>query len=114
MAKYKAVKHFNVYLRVPEFTVRTDHASLQYIKTLTDITDQIFRWILFLEQCSYKIEVRAGKDHTNADTHYRLPCNGKICICDRVTDFEKLTKTKVSSIHSLRYNIVYSFKFMPK
>ena len=41
LAIHKAIKHFDVYLRGPQFTVRTDHASLQYLKTLKDIPDQI-------------------------------------------------------------------------
>ena len=72
LAIQRLVKHFDVYLRGPEFTIRTDHASLQYIKTLTEVTDQMFRWIMLLEQYSYKIEVRAGVDHANADTLSRI------------------------------------------
>ena len=50
LAIIKAVKHFDVYLRGPEFTIRTDHASLQYISSISNIADQMFRWILHLEQ----------------------------------------------------------------
>ena len=117
LAIQRSVKHFDVYLRGPEFTIRTDHASLQYIKSLTDVTDQMFRWIMLLEQYSYKIEVRAGVDHANADTLSRFPCNGKICICDQVEEFEKRAKTKVGVIigerHQLPETHVFAIKFMP-
>ena len=120
LAIQRSVKHFDVYLRGPEFTIRTDHASLQYIKTLTDVTDQMFRWIMLLEQYSYKIEVRAGVDHANADTLSRIPCNGKICICERVEEFEKRAKTKVEMVyaqyldtHTLPETNVFAIKFMP-
>ena len=119
LAIQRSVKHFDVYLRGPEFTIRTDHASLQYIKTLTDVTDQMFRWIMLLEQYSYRIEVRAGKDHANADTLSRIPCSGKICICEKVEEYEKRAKTKVGSVitytdtHTLPEVSVCAIKFMP-
>ena len=117
LAIQRSVKHFDVYLRGPEFTIRTDHASLQYIKTLTEVTDQMFRWIMLLEQYSYKIEVRAGVDHANADTLSRIPCNGKICICDKVEAYEKRAKTSIGCVyadtHSLPDTNVCAIKFMP-
>ena len=74
------VKHFNVYLRGQTFKIRTDHASLQYIKTLKEIPDQFVRWIMQLEEYSYKIEIRKGTLHSNADAMSR-GCHGKTCIC---------------------------------
>ena len=53
---------------VQSLQIRTDHASLQYLTSITDVADQMFRWILFLEQYSYAIEIRKGIDHANADT----------------------------------------------
>ena len=114
LAIVKAIKHFDVYLRGPEFTIRTDHASLQYIKTLTNIPDQMFRWILFLEQYSYQIQVRAGKDHANADTLSRIPCNGKICICDKVEQYEQRAKNQVGAVHNLPEVSICAIKFLPK
>ena len=106
-----------MYLRGPTFTIRTDHASLQFIKTLTSIPDQMFRWILTLEEYSYKIEVRAGKLHANADTLSRIPCNGKICICTKVEEYEKRAKTKIGNIvteHVLPETSVAAIKFLPR
>ena len=117
LAIQRSVKHFDVYLRGPEFTIRTDHASLQYIKTLTEVTDQMFRWIMLLEQYSYKIEVRAGVDHANADTLSRIPCSGKICICEKVEAYERRSKTSVGCVytdtHTLPETNVCAIKFMP-
>ena len=60
MAIVKMVKHFDVYLRGPTFLIRTDHASLKYIKTVqpTSVPAQFFRWIMSLEEYSYQIEIR--------------------------------------------------------
>ena len=95
LAIIKATQHFEVYLRGPRFIIRTDHASLQYIKTLQTMSDQMYRWVLQLEVFDYIIQVRAGKDHVNADTLSRIPCAGKIYICEQVEEFEKRSKTTV-------------------
>ena len=117
LAIQRSVKHFDVYLRGPEFTIRTDHASLQYIKTLTEVTDQMFRWIMLLEQYSYKIEVRAGVDHANADTLSRIPYNDKIYICEKIEAYKRRSKTSVDYIytntHTLPETNIYTIKFIP-
>ena len=119
LAIVKSVKYFEVYVRGPKFTIRTDHASLQYIKTLTTMPDQMYRWILALEQYDYKIVVRPGKDHTNADTLSRVPCSGKICICDRVEEFEQRSKTSVQHVLTedspeVSYELVNAVSFNPR
>ena len=45
-----------------------------------------------LEQYSYRIEVRAGVDHANADTLCRIPCNGKIYICEKSRSLREACK----------------------
>ena len=83
------VKHFDVYLRGPPITIRTDHASLKYIKTLKELPDQFARWIMTLENYNYSIEVRKGALHTNADTLSRyVCCEGKSCMCPGVAELE--------------------------
>ena len=117
LAIVKAVKHFEVYLRGPKFTIRTDHASLQYIKTLTTMPDQMYRWILALEEYDYTITIRPGKDHTNADTLSRVPCSGKICICEMVEEFETRAKTKVQQVSDVQGELtatVHVINFQPK
>ena len=79
----RMVKHFDVYVRGQTFLIRTDHASLQYIKTMKDMPDQYSRWIMTLEEYSYKIEIRKGTLHSNADAMSR-GCHGPKCICEDV------------------------------
>ena len=91
------MKHFDVYLRGVTFLIRTDHASLRYIQTVKQLPAQFFRWIMTLEEYSYKIEVRKGILHGNADGMSR-GCHGKACICDQLQQWEKrynITKGKV-------------------
>ena len=82
------VKHFRAYLYGRSVIIRTDHASLKYIRTLKDINDQFARWIERLEECDYTIEVRKGAKHLNADGLSRYDCGGKRCICEGVQDME--------------------------
>ena len=85
------VKVFKPYLWGRECLIRTDHASLRYVKTLKEPDDQIARWISKLEETYYVIETRKGKDHANADALSRLPsskCAGKRCICPEVEQLE--------------------------
>ena len=81
LAIVEMVKHFHTYLRGPRFVIRTDHASLRYVKTLKEMPDQFARWIMYLESFNYEIQVRKGALHINADALSRYMCEGKQCIC---------------------------------
>ena len=86
------VKVFRAYLYGRHVTIRTDHASLKYIKTMNNPDDQFARWIEILEETYYTIEIRKGSLHCNADALSRLPsenCDGKRCICPGVDELEK-------------------------
>ena len=84
------VKQFRAYLYGRKVLIRTDHASLKYIKQLRDPSEQFMRWIERLEEMEYTIEIRAGRLHCNADGLSRLPpCGGKRCICEGVEEIEE-------------------------
>ena len=91
------VKHFEVYLTGVTFTIRTDHASLKYIKTVQTLPPQFFRWVMYLEEFSYKIEIRKGVLHANADGMSR-GCHGKGCICDDLVRYEKKHNVKEGDV----------------
>ena len=80
---------FRPYLYGRYVTIRTDHASLKYIKTMKNPDDQAARWLERLEEYRYTIEIRAGSKHVNADALSRLtPCGVRKCICKGVDDLE--------------------------
>jgi len=86
-------KVFRPYLYGRHVTIRTDHASLKYIKTMKDPNDQFMRWIERLEETEYEIVIRQGIRHNNADGLSRMPettppCEGKRCICLGVAELE--------------------------
>ena len=83
------VKQFKPYLYGRECLIRTDHASLRFIKKLKDPNEQFSRWIETLEETLYTIEIRSGKLHANADGLSRLEvCGGRRCICEGVNIME--------------------------
>ena len=49
-----AIKHFRCYIAGREFTARTDHCSLQYLKNLKDPTGRLGRWLMFLQEYQNK------------------------------------------------------------
>ena len=56
LAIINSVKHFNVYLRGITFLIRTDHASLKYIKTVKELPAQFYRWVMYLEDTVTKLK----------------------------------------------------------
>ena len=62
-----AIKHFRCYVAGREFTARTDHCSLQYLKSLKDPTGRLGRWLMFLQEYQVKIEYIKGKSNVVAD-----------------------------------------------
>ena len=94
------VKHFRPYLYGQHVIIRTDHASLKYVKTMKHPDDQAARWIETLSETDYTIVIRPGKDHCNADALSRLhvvSCPGKRCICPGVSNLEATGDTKDDS-----------------
>ena len=61
------VKKFRQYLLGQPFTIRTDHAALQWLKHTPEPIGQQARWLEILEEFDYEIVHRAGVSHSNAD-----------------------------------------------
>ncbi|KII65508.1 Transposon Ty3-I Gag-Pol polyprotein [Thelohanellus kitauei] len=62
-----SLKKFRPYLLGTEFTIRTDHQPLLYIKNEKDIGGQLCRWMDLLAEYNFKIVHRKGQNHVNAD-----------------------------------------------
>jgi transposase InsO family protein len=72
-------KYFRNYLLGRRFSIRTDHAALQWLRRMSDPCGQQARWIGALEQFDYEILHRPGTRHGNADAMSRRPCDKKRC-----------------------------------
>ena len=68
------VKHFRHYLVGKHFVIRTDHASLRWLKSFKEPEGQVARWIETLDSYDYTLLHRPGVKHTNADALSRGPC----------------------------------------
>lgn len=73
LAVIYSYQQFRTYLHGVKFTVVTDHASLQWLKTLKDPEGRLARWAIKLQAFDYEIKHRAGSTHQNADCLSRLP-----------------------------------------
>jgi len=64
-------RHFRQYLLGRQFTVRTDHAALTWLKKTSE---PIASWLELLEEYDFVAEHRRGTSHGNADALSRHPC----------------------------------------
>ena len=76
--------YFRHYLIGAKVRVRTDHGSLTWLKRMKNPSGQVARWIEKLAPFDWKIEHRAGKLHTNADSLSRRPCDGSCKQCVKI------------------------------
>lgn len=67
------VKQFRHYLYGRPFLLRTDHASLIWLKNFKEPEGLLARWISLLETYDFTIEHRKGNLHGNADGLSRRP-----------------------------------------
>ena len=66
------VQQYRPYLTGRPFTIRTDHASLKWLKNYKDGDDLMARWNYKLDTFDYEIVHRPGKEHANADSLSRI------------------------------------------
>ena len=69
------IKYFRHYLAGAKFTLRTDHASLRWLKSFKEPEGQVARWLEILEEYHYDLIHRPGRKHGNADAMSRGPCH---------------------------------------
>ena len=67
LAVIYACKKFRHYLLGYQIIFHMDHDSLKYLVNKPDLSGQIARWILFLQEFNYKMVVKSGKANLNAD-----------------------------------------------
>lgn len=62
-----AVQKFRHYILGYPFTFYIDHDALKYLINKLDLSGQLARWVLLLQEFNFTIIVRPGKSHANAD-----------------------------------------------
>ena len=61
------VKHYRPYLYDREFTIQTEHISLQWLLRVREPEGQNARWTQTLGEYQYRIVHHSGQRHGNAD-----------------------------------------------
>jgi transposase InsO family protein len=55
-----------------KFTFHVDHDALKYMVNKPQLSGRIARWVLFLQEFDFTVDIRPGKKHANADFLSRL------------------------------------------
>jgi len=73
------MRYFRHHLLGRCFTVRTDHAALQWLRRMPEPVGQQARWLGQLEEFDYTVLHRPGIRHGNADAMSRRSCSRIRC-----------------------------------
>ena len=85
LAVVYSCKKFRHYLLGYKVIFHTNHDSLKYLVNKSDLSGQIARWILLLQEFNYEVVVKSGKANVNAD--YLLRQRGQNFVADISAEF---------------------------
>jgi len=91
LAAIVCLKNFRAYVEGHDFTIITDHASLKWLMSQTDLSSRLARWALKLQSYSFKIEHRRGKLNVVPDVLSRVheeEVDELNCLDERLVDVE--------------------------
>ena len=55
------------YLRPKEFVIHSDHESMKYLKSQTNLNKRHAKWVEFIESFTFVIKYKKGKDNVVVD-----------------------------------------------
>ena len=79
LAIVKAIDHVHPFLYGQKFTIRTNHASLQWLLNFKNPEGQIARWLDKLQTYDFCIVYHTGRSYQNADVLSHRPCFDTNC-----------------------------------
>lgn len=111
LAAVMAIKKFRPYVELMQFTVITDHASLQWLMNLKGLSGKLARWSLQLQGYNFDIQHRKGKENIVADMLSRLPTVEELYL-EPALDLEA-DEFECEEYRELRQNIKANQKKLP-
>ena len=98
------IRHFRHFLWGRRFIVRTDHASLRWLKNYKDVDGMLARWLARLEEYHFDIRHRPGNQHSNADGLSRChTCTNPECAGKLSPPIETSESDDISPIACVSY-----------
>jgi hypothetical protein len=89
LAAVVSIKKFRPYIEGYDFTVITDHASLQWLMANKDLKSRLIRWSLQLQGYRFTIQHVRGSENVVADALSRVNCDS---IAELSTDAQTLSR----------------------
>jgi len=77
-----AIDKFYCYLHGTHFIIHSDHAALQWLKTIKNPKGRLFRWSLKLSMYDYEVKYQKGSTNYEADMLSRNPTSHLLTIPD--------------------------------
>lgn len=105
LAIVRAVERFHIYLYGIEFTIVTDCNALVYAVTKANLNPRITRWTLLLQNYTFKITHRSGKNMMHVDALSRIVGYVESLPLERELEFRQLQDPHLQEIATkLEYN----------
>jgi hypothetical protein len=67
-----ACKKYCHYLLGCKTVFHKDHDTVKHLVNKPDLSDRIARWIILLQECNYKVQVKPGNANANVDYFLRM------------------------------------------
>ena len=103
LAAVEFIHHFRQYLLGREFTLRTDHSSLVWLRNFKEPEGQLARWLEKLQEYIFSVIHRQGIKHGNADALSRVPCRQCGRESHETTPKEDIIEGSVTSLPCTSY-----------
>jgi hypothetical protein len=91
LAAIICLKKFRPYVEGQEFQIITDHASLKWLMSQSDLNNRLARWSLKMQGYNFTIDHRKGKDHVVPDALSRTHS------IDEITELEIIPPVDLES-----------------
>ena len=95
LAVVYGIQYFRSYLFWKTFLVITDHQCLKYLQTFKNPNSRIVRWLLALQDFSFEIFYRSGKENVVADALSRLDNSNNAQVNAVTSDIPQFDPTQI-------------------